>query len=388
MRFLRLLLLTCVSAVFSFSLFAAFPATDVVLPVVGRVDGVGGSRFFTTVWITNPSDQPASIELSFLQSGRANPDPLTVRETIAANTTRSFENFTEVVFGVSDLGAARVKSDKPLVVSSRIYSLSAGDTQARSLGAMYSAIPAAFGIAAGQHALLQGVRNNADFRYNVFVVETEGRDALIEIHIADDRGQRVGGTVQQLGPYEQRLFSLPSFLTTDLQDGVVFVRVLSGQGRVVANGSQIANGSQDNAGVEMFFREDLLGVAGPQGPAGPPGPPGNEGPRGLQGPAGPQGPEGPQGSAGPQGPVGATGPAGPQGAVGPQGVPGATGATGPAGPQGPPGPQGVPGATGGTGPQGPIGPIGPIGPQGIQGVQGPIGPQGAPGMTWRGGWAI
>jgi hypothetical protein len=34
---------------------AGFGGTDLILPAVGRVNGVGGSRFYTTIWVTNPS---------------------------------------------------------------------------------------------------------------------------------------------------------------------------------------------------------------------------------------------------------------------------------------------------------------------------------------------
>lgn len=70
----------------SLPLFAGFGGTNLILPAVGRVDGIGGSHFYTTIWVTNPSaTDTAPVELSFLRSG-----------------------------------AVRVRSSKSLLVSSRI----------------------------------------------------------------------------------------------------------------------------------------------------------------------------------------------------------------------------------------------------------------------------
>jgi len=48
-----------------FPLMAGFAGTDLILPAVGHINGVGGSHFYTTVWITNPSStEQADFEAS------------------------------------------------------------------------------------------------------------------------------------------------------------------------------------------------------------------------------------------------------------------------------------------------------------------------------------
>src|SRR5438445_12884615 len=42
--------------------FASFADHELFIPAVGRVEGVGGAQFDTTVWITNPSSETAEIE--------------------------------------------------------------------------------------------------------------------------------------------------------------------------------------------------------------------------------------------------------------------------------------------------------------------------------------
>jgi Chaperone of endosialidase/Collagen triple helix repeat (20 copies) len=384
------------------SLMAGFPGTDLILPAVGRVEGIGGSHFYTTVWVTNPSADGVDVVIDFLRSGQDNQHPASVTVSIAPGETKTFENIAESLFGITGvLGAARVRASKPVLVSSRIYNQSDGQTLAGSEGLFYSAIPSDFAIAAGQTATLQGVMQDADFRYNIFLVESSGANATTQLTVHDGAGHTITVTTVSLLPYEQRLIPLSAMLPSNLTAGGIETTVVDGTGRVIVAGSLIANGSQDASGFEMGFRSELLGSAtpGPQGPAGPQGPTGPQGLTGPQGPAGPQGsagppgakgtdgatgltgPQGPAGPAGAKGADGATGSTGQQGSAGPAGAKGADGATGPTGPQGPAGPAGAKGADGATGPTGLQGPAGPAGSKGADGATGPTGPQGPAGSN-------
>jgi hypothetical protein len=98
-----------------------------------------------------------------------------VTDTIPAGGTKAYENAGETLFhALGVLGAARVRSARALLVSARVYNLAPGQTDAASQGLFSSGIPADFGISNGQSGLLQGVRQSADFRYNLFFVETGG----------------------------------------------------------------------------------------------------------------------------------------------------------------------------------------------------------------------
>ena len=354
----------------------AFTGTDLVVPVAGRTEGAGGSQFYTTLWITNPNDGPAKAAIRFLAAGEARP---AVEVEIEPGVTKIYENAAESLFGIRNgVGALRVTATRKLLVSARIYNQNDGAPAAATQGLSFAGVPAAFGIGRGEAATIQGVKRTADYRYNVFLVETTGVPIAIELKVRDAGGRERAAMAILLGGYEQRMLSIPSLLGAEtLTDGVVELRGIDGDGKVVGVGSLIANASQDGTSFEMIFSESsLIGPPGPQGVPGPQGPPGAAGSRGLTGPAGPQGPQGatgPQGAAGAQGPAGPQGPAGQPGTAGPQGPAGVNGAQGPAGPTGPPGAQG---------PQGPPGPQGPAGSQGLagpQGATGPPGPQGAPG---------
>ncbi|HEX9500159.1 MAG TPA: hypothetical protein VGA10_00760, partial [Thermoanaerobaculia bacterium] len=328
-------------------LFAGFPGTDLILPAVGRVEGVGGSQFYTTVWVTNPNATAVEFDIAFLLAGQENLSPARVIDSIAPGATKVYENIAESLFGIKGLlGAARIRSSQNLIVSSRIFNQGLQ-------GLFYAAIPSQFGIGRFESATLQGVRQNGDYRYNIFVVESAGQLAMLRLRVLDGAGNVLGQTTITLQAYEQRLISVAS-LASSVSDGIVEATTIDGAGRVIVSGSLITNATQDATGLEMAFRPDLLGagtITGVKAGAGLTGG-GTSGNVELAIAPGavvksvngmkddvkvfggqniyvigtadgmqissvvPAGPQGVQGPPGPGGPVGAGGPAGPVGPAG------------------------------------------------------------------------
>ena len=276
---------------------AGFTGTDLIVPAAGRVEGIGGANFFTTIWITNSSSEAAEVELTFIPGGLSNARPVHMT-TIQPHGTAVFENVGEALFGMKGaLGAVRVQSSKEVLVTARIYSRALEGSEGDSRGLAMSGIPTNLGIGPGESAVLQGVRQNADYRYNVFVVETTGQPSTVAISITTAAGVAVPAVHVQLRGFEQRLLSVPFLTSGEIADGTVHLEVIGGEGKVAAIGSLVANGSTDASAFEMS-----LSTAALQGPAGPPGPPGPQGPVGPQGSQGPRGPQGPEGPPGPPGP--------------------------------------------------------------------------------------
>lgn len=385
--FLRLLLSILVASSPVISL-ATFPATDLVLPTVGRVEGVAGSQFYTTVWLTNPNAVPVTIEMQFLRPGQANPSPPTTTQTIPPHATREFANASETLFGISGVvGSMRLRAAEPFIAGSRIYNQPAGASVGASQGLFAGGVPAVLSIGAGDDpALLQGVTHNADFRYNLFLVETAGRGASVRVELNDADGVTRATETLTLQGGEPRTVSVAGLVAPGvLVGGTARISVIGGEGRVIVTGSQIASQSQDASGFEMVFSASAL--TGPTGATGATGPAGRDGFNGLDGAAGPTGATGPagatgaSGTTGPSGATGPTGASGPSGAAGPAGPSGPAGATGPIGPGGPTGASGAAGAVGPSGPAGPAGATGAAGLNGAAGATGAAGPAGATGTA-------
>lgn len=56
--------------VFPVGAFAGFAGTDIFLPAAGRVAGAGGSQFYTTVWVSNPSPDIVDVQITFFAAGQ------------------------------------------------------------------------------------------------------------------------------------------------------------------------------------------------------------------------------------------------------------------------------------------------------------------------------
>src|SRR5262249_28816681 len=155
----------------------------------------------------------AAVDLSFLRSGQSNPNPQTFHDSIPPGATKVYENAAQTLFGISaGLGAVRVRSSRSVLISSRIYNQSDGQTVAGSQGLFSSGLPADFGIARGQSGVLQGVRQSADFRYNIFLVETTGEQVVLDLVVVDAAGNTLGTSTQTLGPWEHRVLNVSSIV--------------------------------------------------------------------------------------------------------------------------------------------------------------------------------
>ena len=251
------ILSTLCALVLALSLHAGFAGTDLFLPAVGRVSGAGGAEFYTTVWMTNPSSTSGvTASLRFLRSGVANPTPATVSYTLAPGETRVIENIGETVFAAPGvLGALRVVSTADVLVSGRIYNRATGAPIRNTQGLFFGGIPAGLALRVGESALIQGVNQSDDFRYNFFAVETTGQPATLRIRIRNDRGAVVAQKDYGLAAFQQMLAGVtdiqPGFSTTN---ATLEASVLSGPGEVIVAGSQTANQSQDGSAFEMAFR--------------------------------------------------------------------------------------------------------------------------------------
>ena len=136
---------------------AGFSTTELLVPAGGRATGAGGSEFSSTLWITNPTAAPASVQIQFLLSGQANTAPATFNDQIAPGATRVYEDIAGTLFHANGLvGAARITSNAAVIVASRAHT--------NNVGVSISGVPPEAGVRVGETGIMQGVRQTPDFR--------------------------------------------------------------------------------------------------------------------------------------------------------------------------------------------------------------------------------
>ena len=247
----RQLILWCILLGAS-SLFAAYPAHDLVVPVAGRARNAAGRQFLTALWVTNTDERSAaSVTLSFLPSGHANPSPRQVRLTLGKGATLVLDPLDAQLLGSDDaMGAVRVQSTTNVIAHARIYTT---DTAGGSTGMGFAAIPTRHAIGNGESTILQGIALGGS-RYRAFIVETAGAALTIAVTLHDLAGNTLGEKRLFVDRFEHiRIDVHELFPSVNVERAILTVRGVNGNGRVVVAGAQIAPGSEDPSAFEMSF---------------------------------------------------------------------------------------------------------------------------------------
>jgi hypothetical protein len=245
---------------------AGFSGTDLFLPMAGRQAGVHPSNWYTTVWVHNPGAAAATARIWFLERGTANPAPPWVDVLVGPGATEKLENVVEAYFHEQAFGALRVTcATEKLVVTSRVYSQASGEGESDSVGQDFAGVPASFAIGVGERSQILGAYQtlptaDSEHRYNFGVVETAGHSAWVRFRAVDAAGAELGRSELQVREWSQRQVAFKDhFPGVSTENARLEVEVISGEGKVIAYGSQIANGSQDPTTFEMSYKANLLG---------------------------------------------------------------------------------------------------------------------------------
>jgi hypothetical protein len=261
------------SVLFVFLLFgsrvdAGFAGTNVFIPATARAAGVGGSQFYSTLWVTNLGSAPANVTIQFLRQGQTNPAPTTRTEVIALGATQRIDDVVTYL-GESGGGALHIVSDQEVFASSRTYDQPPGTLLKDVKALFFAGIPAGFALGTGDVSRLQGISNGPleNFRYNFGLVEATGQPVSVRVTVKDAAGASLGTQQYDLGAFEARQVNAfagfsPAISTTN---AILLAEVLSGAGKVLLYGTQVAGtsdvpGSNDAAGFEMSFKDSLLGA--------------------------------------------------------------------------------------------------------------------------------
>jgi hypothetical protein len=239
----------------SVSGWAGFPGTDVFLASVGGGPGDAGSRWYTTVWIHNPTESVANVQLTFLVRNQTNPAPTGVYDdTVSPGDTRRYDNAVQTLFGLTDaFGAIRVTSTESLVVTSRIYSLPVGGEDQDSTGQLFTATPASFAIGAGQSTELLGVYQSQPAAESQFATTSVSWRRVAQRHRAGERFRGVNPIADHdyvVGRLEVRQYSISSQFPDLLDQRAWRLRCSPAQ-----QGDRLGSGSP--TGPTTLHRDDL-----------------------------------------------------------------------------------------------------------------------------------
>jgi hypothetical protein len=179
---------------------------------------------------------------------------------VGPGATEKLENVVEAYFHEQAFGALRVTcATEKLVVTSRVYSQAAGEGESDSVGQDFAGVPASFAIGVGEKSQILGGYQTvptagSEHRYNFGVVETTGQSATVRFRALDANGAELGVTSFQVREFSQRQVAFKDhFPGVSTENARLEVEVISGEGKVIAYGSQIANGSQDPTTFEMTY---------------------------------------------------------------------------------------------------------------------------------------
>jgi hypothetical protein len=216
---------------------AGYAARDLVFPIIGRASSASGQTFLTSIWITNVASQPASVTLSFLEAGHANPSPRTMRIDIAPGATRVFDPLDAPV------GALQIHSNADLIASARISD--------GAFSTSCAAIPARFAIGNGQSSVMQGYVTGAG-QYRLYLVETKGEPLAYAITVSDAAGHIRGEKRLYIDRSEELRLDLAAMFPA-IDGAVVKIEGINGSGKIIALGLQRMPGAQDASAFEMSF---------------------------------------------------------------------------------------------------------------------------------------
>ncbi len=223
---------------------AAAPASAEWLPVASHADGLNGSQWRSDVGILDPGPAAANVELVLHA-------PSGARTTTAQVGAGSQTILTDVVgqLGYSGSAALEIRSDQPVVVTSRTYNQSGSGT----FGQDYAACVPPEALPAGESAWLPQLTENAAYRTDISLTNTGLDQASATVALLDGAGTVLATYTATLAPGEWQQATQPFRKLagqTSMDRGYAKVTVTAGAG-VVASASVIDNVTNDPTTIPM-----------------------------------------------------------------------------------------------------------------------------------------
>ena len=234
------------------------PAAErLVLPGVASASGAAGSRFVSTIWLSNPTDAPTGVQLGFVTpSGPASP-PVTI--ALAPRETRRVDDPVSSLFARSETaGTLTAVSESPVAL--RGVTANVADPKG-TYGLALPALPDSEALRPGETGVAPWVSHTAaagtGFRTNVAVTLLEA-GSEVRVTMVDDTGLVRGESVVSGGPlFWQRSVS---DLAADPEIPLGRVEVSVTRGSAVAYAAVVDNVTGDGI-LALARRDDTANAA-------------------------------------------------------------------------------------------------------------------------------
>lgn len=221
-------------------------ASKFVLPGVADFNN-GVSSWRTDMRIFNASPAATTATLTFYRENDSSAIPRTIDRRIGAGEILVVNDVVRQLFGMENTGGAvhvTTASNASLVVTGRTYDQQTAGT----FGQFIPAVSEADAVGVGGRALqVQQLEESPLFRTNLGIAEVTGRPVTVEITaivpdslVAPKREITLAGN-----EFTQLTQVLRTMNLTDVYNGRIALRVISGEGKITAYGSVVDNKTQD-----------------------------------------------------------------------------------------------------------------------------------------------
>ena len=199
--------------------------TEIFVPAGFRGAGAADSQWITTLYIHNPGSSTATVQIQLLQRNAANPSPDSETLDILPGETAVLDDIIQTLFGRATFQAAfRILSDEPVVVNGAILNVAGGQEFAQS----FEGVPIGLATGAGADSIVVGMKNNADYRTNVYLIDATGSGSTTTLELLDSSGAVIATTQRTLGAWEPQLPRVQDLFGASFDDASMRISVSSG----------------------------------------------------------------------------------------------------------------------------------------------------------------
>ena len=221
-------------------------ASSYWVPVTAHIAGTDGSSWRTTLGVLNNSSSPAEVELVL----RTSDDTFTASVSVGGRGQGIFPDIAGQLGVVDDKGTLEIRSDRPLIVTSRTFN----QTPEGTYGQYLAGTAAADGLRIGESATLPQLVENREYRCNLGFANMGSTQAIVEVTLHDSDGFAIGITSVSLEPgrmHQENEVYKNIAGREDIDGGYATVTVTAGSA-VVAYASVIDNGTGDATTIPMW----------------------------------------------------------------------------------------------------------------------------------------